>query len=95
MQLKSLLMLIILIASIVAPFKIHISTSQNFKKTIIVTLDVCHASDASLSVNTDSPSLHECPCKPPLLQFEGFCESSEPFMVTFLISFQEERPPKA
>ena len=94
MKLKSLLVLIFLIVSIAAPFKLQISTSQNSKIAFIFTLNVCHASDASLSVNTDSPSLYACPCKPPLPQFDGFYVKSEPPMARLLMTFQKERPPK-
>jgi hypothetical protein len=94
MKLKSLFVLIVLIVSIVTPFKLQISTSQNSKVTFIFTLNVCHASDASLSVNTESPSLCECPCKLPMPQFDGFNVISEPPMVPFLIPFKKERPPK-
>jgi hypothetical protein len=94
MKLKSLLVLIILIVSVATPFKLRISISQNSKVAFIFALNVCHASDASLSVNMDSPSLYECPCKLPLPQFDGFYEKSEPLMATYLTSFQKERPPE-
>jgi hypothetical protein len=94
MKLKSLLVLFILIVSIATPFKLQISTGQNSKVAFIFTLNVCHASDASLSVNTDSPSMYECPCKPPLPQFDGIYEKSEPSMVPILMVFHKERPPE-
>ena len=87
-------MIIVLIVSIAVPFKLQIATSQNSKIAFIFTLNVCHASDASLSVNADSPSLYECPCTPPSPQFDGFYEKSEPSTVYFLLSFQKERPPE-
>lgn len=94
MKLKSLLVLAVLFVSVAAPFKLQIYAGPNSKAALLFTLDVCHASDASLSVNTDSPSLYECPCTPPLPQFDGFYEKSEPAKAYFLLSFQKERPPK-
>ncbi len=94
MKLKSLLVLIILMVSIVTPVKPHISISQNSNMAFIFTLNVCHASDASFSVNTDSPSLYECTCKLPLLQFDGVFQTSELSMTSFLLPFQKERPPE-
>jgi len=94
MRAKSLLVLIILIVSIAAPFKLRISTSQNSKVAFIITINVCHASDASLSVNTDSPSLYECHCKLPLPQFVGIYEKGETAITSFLMLFKKERPPE-
>jgi len=94
MKLKSLLVLIMLIASVVVPAKLYISTSQNSQMTIIITLDVCHASDASLSVNTDIPSLHECLCNPVLFESEALLTVNKTSSASSWFSIQIERPPR-
>jgi len=94
MKLKSLLVLIMLVASIVLPVTLHLSTSQNSQMAIIITLDVCHASDSSLSVNTDIPSLHECPCNPVLLERGALPEVNKTSLPTSWFSVHIERPPR-
>jgi len=94
MKLKSLLVLIMLVASIVVPVKLHISTSQNSPMVIIITLDVCHASGSSLSVNTDIPSLHECSCDPVLLESEALPKVDKTSFAPSWFSIQIERPPR-
>jgi hypothetical protein len=94
MKLKSLLVLIMMVASIVVPVTLQISTGQNSQMAIMITLDVCHASNASLSVNTDIPSLHECPCKPVLLQSEALPKVNKTSFAPSWFAIQIERPPR-
>jgi hypothetical protein len=88
------ILLIAIFVSIVTPFLPDISYSPDKGMSIMFTLDVCGASNPSLSVNADMPALYECPCKHTPLAFIGFFEVQDPTFKPFLISFRLEQPPR-
>lgn len=94
MKVSSILILAVLLLSLISPLAVHVTSALPDSGRSLVTLDVCHASDSSLSVNADSPSLHECPCKYVPLAFAGIHESDSAVFVPYLISVQHERPPR-
>lgn len=92
MRLSSIILLAVLCFSLVSPLTMHLASAG--QEEHLVTLDVCHATDASLSVNADSPVLYECPCSPFTPEFAGFHEPGSIVFTPHLSSLQEERPPR-
>lgn len=93
MKQVSIALLIFLSLSMIVPFSVTVSPSDN--STRIVTLDVCNTGGAALTVNADTPALQECPCKLCPLGFCGYAEVIDPPTKSSLIAFQLERPPKS
>jgi hypothetical protein len=93
-EIEKLIGLVMLVASIIGPVNLQLSTSQNSQMAIIITLDVCHASDSSLSVNTDTPSLHEWAHNPVLLESEALPKVDKTSFAPSWFSIQIERPPR-
>jgi hypothetical protein len=87
--------LIALMASIISPasFKI-IKIRKGRRPLIILSLDVCHASNSSLSVNADKPCLCECPWKPTPLKFVSLHEIISPRLDLPILAFPIEQPPR-
>ncbi|MEK6672261.1 MAG: hypothetical protein AABY42_02160 [Nitrospirota bacterium] len=94
MRLVNLVLLIVIFVSIITPFLPDISYSPDKGMSVIFTLDVCHASSPSLSVNTEMPTIYECPYRHVPLAFMGFYETSNPIFNPFIISYPIEKPPK-
>jgi len=92
MKTGSLLLLAVLCLSLVSPLTIHLASAG--QEEHFVTLDVCHATDASLSANADSPALFESPCRSVTLEFAGFHEPGSIVFIPYLSSLQQERPPR-
>lgn len=92
MRLSSVILLAVLCFSLMSPLAIHLASAGQEEQ--LVTLDVCHTADASLSVNADSPVLYECLCKLLTLEFAGFYEPGSVVFTAYLSSRQEERPPR-
>ncbi|HAM53254.1 MAG TPA: hypothetical protein DCP92_22095 [Nitrospiraceae bacterium] len=61
---------------------------------LLVTLNVCNTSGFLVPVNADTPSLHECFCKPIPLESAAFLETVKPLFAPSEFSLQLERPPK-
>jgi hypothetical protein len=62
---------------------------------MIGNLDVCHTATPTLSANGNMPCVHQCPCNHmPLIQ-DKITKILNPRIKPLLITFQEERPPKA
>jgi len=57
------------------------------------TLDVCHASNGSMSF--DLPYLLTCPCTPLPLRFAGVEPAFNAPEQAFLLAFRDERPPQS
>lgn len=92
MRVKGILVLFVLIVLIIPPLAINISHSSN--EAAIFTLDVCHASNQSLSTNLDLQCLFETPFNETKLEITNIQEEIKPILNLFLIAFQIEHPPK-
>ncbi|MBA4373630.1 MAG: hypothetical protein C0402_12320 [Thermodesulfovibrio sp.] len=92
MKLRSLILLIVLCLSLASPLTIHLASAG--QEEHLVTLDVCHTSDASLSVNADSPALFEAPCNPLAPEYAGTHEAGSTVFTPYVSSLQQERPPQ-
>lgn len=92
MRMKSIIILLSLLAAIFSPISINISLADN--GAYIVTLDVCHASGSSLSLDSHMPVIDEHPCKICPLEFVGFAGMSKQRSELDILSFQLERPPR-
>ncbi|GER94037.1 hypothetical protein A45J_1795 [hot springs metagenome] len=90
-----LVILMALIASIISPasFKM-IKIRKGRRPLIILSLDVCHASNSSLSVNADKPCLCECTYKPVPLKLISLYEIISPRLDLPILAFTIEQPPK-
>ncbi len=94
MRLSGTLILLTILLSLLSPLTVHAAVSPDHSVTYLVTLDVCHAPGSPVSVNTDTPSLHESPGIPmPFAPLE-FIEACKPVFVSFLFSFPIEQPPR-
>ena len=94
MKFSGILIFVAICISFIAPVTMHLAVVSADRPANLVTLDVCHMTDSSLSVNSDSPSIHECPCRYVPLAFAGFHEDVITFFVPYLASVQHERPPR-
>lgn len=94
LRLSGILVLTVLCLSLVSPLTVHLVRLPADTGAHLVTLNVCNVSDASLSVNADSPSLYECSCKHMPLQFAGYHELPDAAFVPFIFSLRHERPPR-
>ena len=92
MRLSSLILLTVLCLALMSPLTVHLASAG--QEEHLVTLDVCHASDASLSVNADNPVLFESPFRPLTPEFAGFHEPGSIVFTPYLSSLQQERPPR-
>ncbi len=94
MKLSSILILGALVVAIFSPFTAHISISPADHAKYFVSLDVCNASGLFMSANADTPSLHECTCKPVPFEVAFFIEAENSSFAPFLSSSQIEQPPR-
>jgi hypothetical protein len=92
MKLSSIILLAVLCLALISPLTMHLVSAG--QEEHLVTLDVCHTTDASLSVNADSPALFESPCRPLTPEFAGFHESGSVVFIPHLSTLQQERPPQ-
>lgn len=87
------MILAVICLSLASPLTLHLASAGHEER--FVTLDVCHATDASLSVNADSPVLYESPCSLRTLEFSGFLEPDHIVFTPSISSLQAERPPRS
>ncbi len=64
-------------------------------RTVIGSLDVCHAAAPALSSSGEMPCMSECPCNPSPLAMNEVFQPAEPSLKPYFMPFQEELPPKA
>jgi hypothetical protein len=95
MRTKTLLVLVTFALLICAPFKINVRFSPDKKNVSFFTLDICHASDAGLSIQTDILCALEYPQALRLFESTYSHIVIDSFFNLFLIPFQQEHPPKA
>ena len=92
MRLASALILVIICFSVLSPASIVSPCSGNTAESI-QTLDVCHSKIAG--ANPELPYISECPCNPLPFSQNAVSETVNPLCRPFLITFQDERPPKS
>jgi len=95
MKLSGIVVLAALCLSILTPLTVHTIGTFSGNSQQLVTLDVCHASDSSLSVNAGSPSLIESPCNPEPLTLCCYSVIADPLLTLSLIPSRQERPPQS
>lgn len=93
MKFSSSILLIILCFSLAAPLTVHLASAG--QEEHLVTLDVCHTTDASFSVNADNPVLFETTCRPQIPELAGFHEPGSMVVTSGIFPLQAERPPQA
>jgi hypothetical protein len=53
------------------------------------------STNLALAIFGDMPCLNQCPCKPFPLSLNNASEVVRPLFLSFLFTYQEERPPKS
>lgn len=93
MKISTFFLLASLMLTITAPFTLHISPADNI--TVLVTLDVCHASNAAISVNGETPAVQQSIFILALYSLTEYYDAANfPTKPSVVIS-QKDRPPKA
>ncbi len=93
MKITAAILVAALLLSVTAPFSIHISVSQNVP--VLVSLDICSASVAVLSVNADTSLIQESSLKLVIPAFSGYISPSNPGYLSLMLASKQERPPEA
>ena len=93
MKLKAALVLVAFFLSLAAPLSVQISASGG--APILVTLDVCNAAGAALSVNADIPGIQEYPCLLAPPAFSGYVDISHPESFLPITASNQGHPPEA
>jgi hypothetical protein len=83
---------VVLFISIMSPLSMNMFPAD--ETPYILTLDVCNASGAAMSVNADASVIHEDRYQIFLPEFSCFHNMASPVLIAFLIPFQDERPPE-
>jgi hypothetical protein len=94
MKLQSILILTAILLSIAVPPSLTV-VINNDMHTSIVALDICHSSTPALSSNGDMPCVHAAPyllMPSPVIAANINANHAVPL---FILSLQDERPPKA
>lgn len=93
------ILITILLASflmtVFVPVQINIQSDFDRKDVSLLTLDVCNASGSALSAHADLTFVCEGPCKLTACDAIRRYDFSNHVFTPFLVSFQQERPPKA
>lgn len=93
MKIKAAILVAALLLSATAPFSIHISVSQNVP--VLISLDICNASVAALSVNADATVIQESSFKLVIPAFSGYVSPPDPGYLSLMLPSKQERPPEA
>jgi hypothetical protein len=94
MRMKAVIVLLAIAVSIIVPPSLPFTSSHSGHASIGI-LDVCHSAMPALSSNGDMPCITGCPCDPLPLVLEDIASLTLPLSKPFLISYQDERPPKS
>jgi hypothetical protein len=94
MKWLNVLLLVVLLHDIFAPQPVTPGI-QKYDHASVGTLDVCHESASEFTDDDEMPGVAEqhgtaMPVRP-----FTYCPSSSPLLITFLLTAQHERPPKA
>jgi len=95
MRWLSVVVIIAIALSVVVPPALTITLAQGGQPAAIGVLDVCHSATPALSSNGEMPCMNECPCKQGPVPVIVYAEKIDPILTHFLLSSQNERPPKA
>ncbi len=93
MKMRGLFLLLAFSLSVFSPLSINIPRSDRY--AYFVTLDVCHASDSAVSIDSDMTAIDECVGKALPLELAGFFEISDHRPVPDVMFFELDRPPKS
>jgi len=94
MRMKAIIILLAIMLSIVLPPSLPYTISHEGQASIGI-LDVCHSTTPALSSNGDMPCINGCPCNPLPLALQDTMKIVPLLSKPFLISYQDERPPKS
>ena len=94
MKWQVVLILLSIALSIIVPPGMPLIT-DHVRSSVIGTLDVCHSAMPALSSNGDMPCVNEYQCRLMPLQLCKLSVITAPFFKPLIVSFQDERPPKA
>ncbi len=95
MKIKTLLALIAFIITLCAPIQITLHSDPDKGTASLFTLNVCTVSGAVFSSQVDIPCVPGCPCILSLFENTFTYRDFSPVFSAFLITYQQERPPKA
>lgn len=93
MKKVAVILMLVLFSAVCSPLTVVMSPSES--GSFLVTLDVCSKSGSAASVNADSPAIEESSYHSQPLAFSGYVEASNHIYHPAVISFKQERPPKA
>jgi hypothetical protein len=92
MKMSTVLLLVSLMLTIAAPFTLNISPSDN--ATVLLTLDVCNASQSAISVNADTLAVQESICTLAPASLSGYIQTVYCPSKPFVSVFKKDRPPE-
>ncbi len=69
-------------------------TGRGEDRSVLVNLDVCHSSAPALAGNGEMPALSESSCKNIPFQLVVLSKTDKPASHQFILSAQNDRPPK-
>jgi len=93
-KVSSLFILVALLLSIISPLNLALIHLPG-KNKVLVTFDLCHASSPMQPANADVPSYPEqiCCCLS-IAGFAGFHTALSNLLISSLIAFPKEKPPR-
>lgn len=94
-KIRTSVILMILIVSVVSPLTANISICPADQTKHLVSLDVCNSAGSFISACADFPSVNEAGFKPTVFEPAGFVEGSAPHFASSLFALQIEQPPRA
>ena len=86
-------LMVISLLGVFSPVVLHAAPSE--QGSVLMTLDVCHASIGLLNTAADLPVIHENPVVVTALTVAGRAEPLSMSSYQLLVAFQDERPPKS
>jgi len=92
MKAGTVFILLALALSIVSPLSITLSSSGD--GTFLISLDVCSAANPAVSSHSSVPAIHECPCLIRPAESIGLLMIIDPVFHPFLISSEDDQPPR-
>lgn len=93
MKIRAAIVVVALLLSMAAPFSIQISGSGGVP--VFVSLNVCNAASATLTVNADVTVIQECSFELFLPTVSGYINISKPNYISLMLTSSQERPPEA
>jgi hypothetical protein len=95
MRLVTLILLVVLAFTVLAPMTSFTLISVNDGRSFLGNLDVCHAAAPALSSNGEMPCVSASPCSSgPIVPVSSFVPAPQ-FFVELLLSTRNEQPPRS